>query len=168
MTVAQATPTRMQQVVDWSAAIWAGLIAGTVFLALNIIFIPEFVGGNGWVIIRLMASVVMGESVVAPPATFELDIVVVGLLTHYALSVGFALLLAIITHRWGFITGVIVGALFGLALYAINFYTFSYFFPWFFILRNNVFIVSHIIFGAVAGGIYEGFEVEEFVAVEGE
>jgi hypothetical protein len=125
------------------------------------------VGGNAWVIIRLMASIVMGESVVAPPATFEPDIFVVGLLTHYALSIGFALILAIITHRWGFITGVLVGSVFGLALYAINFYTMSYFFPWFFILRNNVFLFTHIIFGAVAGGFYEGFEVEEFEAVEG-
>ena len=168
MITTQATPTRMQQVVDWSAAVWAGLLAGTVFLVLNLIFIPAFIGGNAWVIIRLMASIGMGEAVLAPPATFELDIFVVAILTHYALSVGFALLLAIITHRWGFITGILVGTAFGLALYTINFYTLTYFFPWFFVMRNNVFIVTHAIFGAVAGGFYEGLEVEEFVPVEGD
>lgn len=168
MATAQATPTRMQQVVDWSAAVWAGLISGTLFLVLNLIFIPAFIGGNGWVVIRLMGSIVLGEEALAPPATFELDIFVVAILTHYVMSISFALILAIITHRWGFRTGIMVGAVFGLALYAINFYSLSYFFPWFFIMRNNVFIVTHIIFGAVAGGIYEGFEVEEFVLIEGD
>ena len=158
--------TNIRQVVDWSAAVWAGVIAGAVFLVLNLVLTPLAFGGNAWVVIRLLASVVMGEGVLAPPATFDPVITLVALLIHFALSIVFALLLAIIIHRWGFITGVILGALFGLALYGINFYTLTLFFPWFFAMNSWVMIVSHVVFGAVAGGVYEGFEVEEFVPVE--
>ena len=30
-------------------------------------------------------------------------------------------------------------------------------------MKQWVFLVSHIVFGAIAGGVYEAFEVEEFV-----
>ena len=57
------------------------------------------------------------------------------------------------------------GAMLGLALYAINFYSISFFFPWLFPLRSWIFMVAHIVFGAFAGVIYELLEVETFVSV---
>ncbi|MFQ5436962.1 MAG: hypothetical protein ACE5FD_19060, partial [Anaerolineae bacterium] len=56
---------RMVQLVDWSTAVWAGLLAGVVFLLLNLILAPLFIGGNGWVIIRLMASPMLGDGILA-------------------------------------------------------------------------------------------------------
>ena len=45
------------------------------FATQSIFYIPEAIGaGNGWVIIRLFGSILMGEGVLAPPATFELDV----------------------------------------------------------------------------------------------
>lgn len=160
------TAPRMRQLVDWSAAVWAGLIAGLVFLLLNLFLVPLFVGGNAWVVLRLLASIVLGEGALAPPATFDLSVLIVALITHFVLSILFALLLAYIIHRWGLIVGIVGGALFGLALYATNFYTLTLFFPWFFAMRSWPIVIAHIIFGAVAGGVYEALEVEEFVPVE--
>ncbi|MDX1523060.1 MAG: hypothetical protein R3264_15650 [Anaerolineae bacterium] len=159
-------PTGMRQVVDWSAAIWAGLVAGLVFLLFNLFLTPVFASGNAWVIIRLLASIVLGEGILAPPATFNLAALIVALLTNFVLSIAFSLLLAIIIHRWGLIVGIVGGALFGAALYAINFYSLTLLFPWFFAMRSWPIVISHIIFGAVAGGVYELLEVEEFVPVE--
>jgi hypothetical protein len=156
----------MRQVVDWSAAMWAGLVAGTVFLLLLLFVNPIFSGGNSWVVIRLLASLVLGAQILAPPATFNLGALLVGLITHYILSLGFVLLLAYIIHRWGLIVGLVGGALFGLALYATNFYTLTLFFPWFYAMRSWPVVISHIIFGAVAGAVYESLEVETFVPVE--
>jgi hypothetical protein len=155
----------MRQLVDWRAAVWAGIIAGSAFLLLNLFLIPLFVGGNAWVIVRLLASVILGEGILAPPATFDLTALVVALPTHFALSIGFSLLVAFIIHRGGLLSGIIGGALIGLALYAINFYTLTFFFPWFFAMRNWVFVLTHVAFGALAGGVYEGLEVETFVPV---
>jgi hypothetical protein len=156
---------RMRQVVDWRAAVWAGIISGIIFLMVNMILTAVYVG-SPWVVVRLIASVVMGTRVLPPPATFDATIFIVSLAIHLPLSVGFACLIAIVLHRWGLIVGILGGAVFGLALYFINFYTFSFFFPWFFPMRSWIIAVSHILFGALAGGIYEALEVEEFVPVE--
>ena len=156
---------KMRQVVDWSAAIWAGIVSGVIFLVINMILTAIYVG-SPWVITRLIASIVMGEGVLPPPATFDPAIFVVSLIIHFLLSIIFACILAIILHRWGLLVGIIGGALFGLALYFINFYTFSIIFPWFFPMRSWIMVLSHIVFGVLAGGIYEALEVEEFVPVE--
>ena len=161
------TSAGMRQVVDWRAALWAGLIAGIIFLIFNLFITPALAGGNAWVVIRLLASVFLGESILAPPATFDLNALIVALVTHFALSIGFALTLAFLIHRWGLAVGIIGGALFGLALYSINFYTLTYFFPWFYAMRSWAVVVSHIVFGAAAGGIYEALEVEAYVPDNG-
>jgi hypothetical protein len=108
----------------------------------------------------------MGTRALPPPATFDFGIFAVSLIVHLPLSIGFACLIAVVLHRWGLIVGILGGAGFGLALYFINFYTVSFFFPWFFPMRSWIMAASHIIFGALAGGIYEALEVEEFVPVE--
>ena len=161
----EAAP-QMRQLVDWRAALWAGLIGGLVFLLLMLFLVPSLAGGNAWVIIRLLASVVLGASILAPPATFSLPALAAGLLVHFALSIAFALLLAYLIHHWGLLIGIIGGAVFGLAIYALNFYTLTIFFPWFYAMRSLPVIIAHVIFGAVTGGVYEALEVEEFVPIE--
>jgi len=158
---------KMRQLVDWRAAIWAGAISGVVFLVINML-LTKFYVGSPWVVIRLVASIVMGTRVLPPPADFDATIFVFSLLVHFPLSIAFASIIAAILHRWGLLVGIIGGALFGLALYVINFYTFTFFFPWFFPMRSWIMAVSHAIFGACAGGVYEGLEVEKFVPVEAE
>lgn len=157
---------RMRQLVDWRAAFWAGLLAGAVFLLVNLFVTPLVIGGNGWVMVRLFASIILGEGVLAPPATFDVLALVVALITHFALAVAYSLLIAYVIHRGGLIAGIIGGALLGLALYSINFYTLTFFFPWFFAMRSGVFVVAHLLFGALAGGIYEALEVETFIPTE--
>jgi hypothetical protein len=154
------------QLVDWSAAVWAGLIAGSIFLLLNL-FLMHFHYGSGiWTTLRFIASLVLGKSVLAPPASFDAGILMAALLTHYFLSVGFTLILAVIIHRWGLLTGIILGGLFGFALYCINFYTMTLWFPWFFAINSSSMLISHIVFGMFAGAIYEALEVEEFVYID--
>lgn len=160
----QAT-TRMRQVVDWRAAMWAGVISGAAFLLVNLILTAVTLG-SPWIVTRIIASIVLGSTVLPPPVSFEFGIFVVALLIHFALALLFAGLLAIIIHRWGLVVGIVGGALFGLALYLVNFYTFSYFFPWFFPFRSWMMVASHLIYGMLAGGVYELLEVEMFVPVE--
>ena len=67
------TKEKLVQVMDWSSAFWAGLIAGIIFYLLNVFIVPLFLGGNSWVIIRLFSSVFLGKGILAPPATYNLD-----------------------------------------------------------------------------------------------
>jgi len=159
------TKIKMRQVVDWRAAIWAGIISGVIFLVVNMLLMKIYVG-SPWVTVRLVASVALGARALPPPATFDTTIFIVAILVHLPLSIAFASIIATILHRWGLLVGIIGGAIFGLALYAINFYTFTFFFPTFFPMRSWIMAVSHVIFGACAGGIYESLEVEKFVPAE--
>ena len=157
------TSPRIRQIVDWRAAFWAGLLGGLIFLLANLLLSPV---GNAWVMIRLFASVLLGDSILAPPATFDLMALGAALIAHFALSIAYALLIAYIIHRGGLITGIIGGALLGLALYSINFYTLTLFYPWFFAMRSAICIATHALYGALVGGIYEALEIEIFVPAD--
>jgi hypothetical protein len=149
--------------MDWKAAITAGLIAGAVFLIVLLIAYPLATGGTPWTVFRFIAAIVLGEGVLPPPTTFDATVLITALIVHFFLSVLYTLVLAFIVHRWQLIISVLGGALFGLALYFINFFTFTMFFEWFYPARAWPFPLVHILFGAVAGGIYELLETDVFV-----
>ncbi len=156
---------RMRQVLDWGAALWAGIISGALIFVLNII-LSWITLGSPWVYVRLTASIILGEGALPPPAGFDLSIFLAALLVQLVLSVFYGCLVAVVIFRWGLLVGFLGGAALGLAIYVINFFAISYFFPWFFPLRSWIVLLSHVLFGALAGGIYELLEDEEFVPVE--
>jgi aromatic ring-cleaving dioxygenase len=53
------------------------------------------------------------------------------------------------------IAAIVAGAVFGIAVYFVNFYGFTALFPWFAMARGAISIVAHAMFGAVAGGVYQ-------------
>lgn len=146
---------QLKSILQWRVALVAGLIAGAFFLILTALYMSLRYGLNLWVILRYISSIVLGERVLPPPATFDPATAIVGLLVNFALAVIYALILASIIHRWGLLVGVIGGAVFGAALYAINTYTFTLFYPWFFALHGVPLLFSYVLSGAVAGGVYE-------------
>ena len=155
--------TQVRHVMDWKAAVLAGLIAGAVFLVVLLIAYPLATGGTPWTIFRFIGAMVLGEAVLPPPTSFDAGIVITAVIVHFTLAVLYTLVLAFIVHRWRLLVSVIGGALFGLALYLINFFTFTYFFAWFYPARAWPFSLVHILFGAVAGGIYELLEKDVFI-----
>ena len=155
--------TQVRHVMDWKAAVLAGLIAGAVFLVVLLIAYPLATGGTPWTIFRFIGAMVLGEAVLPPPTSFDAGIVITAVIVHFTLAVLYTLVLAFIVHRWRLLVSVIGGALFGLALYLINFFTFTFFFAWFYPARAWPFSLVHILFGALAGGIYELLEKDVFI-----
>ncbi len=155
--------TQVRHVMDWKAAVLAGLIAGAVFLIVLLIAYPLATGGTPWTIFRFIGAMVLGEAVLPPPTSFDATVVITAVFVHFALSILFTCILAFIVHRWGIMISIVGGALFGLALYLINFFTFTYFFPWFYPARAWPFSLVHILFGAVAGGIYKLLEKDIYI-----
>ena len=141
--------------LDGRAVLIAGLGGGTLFLLTILLFTPAVLGVKGNLVLRYFASLVQGSEVITDGNTTSL---LVGVIVHYVLSILFALIIAIVIHRWGLWVGIFGGALLGLAIYAINYYAMTVFFPWFFAVNNVVLMVGHIIYGAVVGGIYETFD----------
>lgn len=159
---------RFVRLIDWRAAVIAGVIAGTIFLVLNLLLVPVKIGGTMQLVFRYFASIIMGSEVVDPGYPFGAGIMIVAILVHYALSILFSLLVAIVLHRWGIIVGALGGGLLGLILYLINLYSLTALFPWFFAMTGELFLTIHIIFGAVVGTLYEVIERDEVEELQGE
>lgn len=139
---------------DWRAAVWAGVIAGAVFMMLEMILVPLFLGGSPWGPPRMIAAIVMGKGVLPPPATFAGGVFVAALVVHFVLSIAFALMLAAVIAGRTLGVALLAGAVFGLILYWVNFYLFTGIFPWFAMGRTWVSIFSHLVFGLVAAWTY--------------
>jgi hypothetical protein len=154
----------VRQLMDWRAAIIAGIVAGVVFLMVNMWLASAYLG-NANLPLQLSAALVLGKSVLPPAVQIAASAYLVGLVVHFALAIVFACIVAFCLYQWGIWTGIIGGALFGLAMYAINYYAFAEWFPWFTPMRSWIMALSHAVYGAVAGGVYEALERERFERV---
>jgi len=151
------TQTSAPRSADWRAAISAGVCAGLVFLLVNMALCSQLLG-NGQLPLQLAAALLLGHDVLPPAVGLGGDVFLTGFGVHVALSVAFTCLIAFCLHRWGIWVGIFGGALFGLALYSINYYFVADFIAGFAALRGWLMAASHLVFGAVAGGLYEFLE----------
>ena len=154
--MARARSTAPRDRIDPKAATWSGLIAGVVFMMMEMILVAV-TGGSPWGPPRMMAAMVMGETVLPPPASFDLVVFMVAMIVHFVLSVILAFPLAWAISRWqlSFGTALALGAAFGLLIYLVNFYPVTaILFPWFAMARNWITISSHIVFGLVLAWAY--------------
>jgi len=136
----------------WRAVPFAGLVGGTAFLLTILGLSSLWLGVNGSVLVTYFASLLMGQDVLIDQG---IGVLVVGVIVHYVLSLVFALIIAIVVHRWGLMVGILGGAILGLSLYGINLYTMTVWFPWFYAINSSLLLVGHVIYGAVTGGVYE-------------
>jgi hypothetical protein len=149
--------------IDWRAGVYAGLIAGAVFLILEMGMVWLFRGESPWAPPRMIAAMVLGEGVLPmppeKPATFSLGILATAMVIHFLLSIIYGLVgAAIVANRMGYGGAIVVGGLCGFAIYLVNFYPIAAaFFPWFAMARNWISIFAHVVFGAVVGAAYAGF-----------
>jgi uncharacterized membrane protein YagU involved in acid resistance len=140
--------------LDWKAAVGAGMIAGFIFLALEMFMVPVYGGGSAWGPPRMMAAIVLGKSVLPPPATFDLGVFIAALGLHLALSVVYTVVFALAVSRLNRGLALAIGGIGGLILYLVNFYGFTILFPWFAMARNWISIFGHIVFGLVAALVF--------------
>jgi len=143
-----------------SANIWrkgavGGLVAGLVFLIMELALVPTVGGGELWAPPRMMGAIVLGSDALPPPATFDAAIVAVGMIVHFALSAVLGVIFAFGAAKLKLsgAMAIVAGAVFGLLVYVVNFYGFTAVFPWFAMARNAITIASHVVFGAVLGAM---------------
>ncbi|XKH61662.1 sodium:proton antiporter [Halomonas sediminis] len=138
----------------WGAAAIAGVIAGVVFLVLEMTLVPLFQQTSPWVPVRMMAAIGLGAEILQSPANIALDVGLAAMVVHFTLSLIYAWLLAPFLEGTKPFTAMLRGALFGLVIYAVNFYLFTILFPWFEEARTWLTIAAHLIFGAVLATSY--------------
>ena len=143
--------------MDKRAATIAGLLAAIISLGLGMAVL-QYLHENAIGLPRLLATIVLGRGALDADITPVATALGVGIAVHLVLGLVFAFAISFTLHRWGFWVGLIGGGLFGLALYAINTYTMSRFFPEFYHYRSWFMVALHVLFGARCGGIYESLE----------
>ena len=140
--------------INTSAALWAAIVAGAVFMMLEMIMVSVFMGESPWGPPRMIAAIGMGKSVLPPPATFDASIMTIAMLIHFGLSVILAFLFAFIARGRTIGMATMVGAAFGLVVYLVNFYGMTAVFPWFAMARGWIGIFAHVVYGVVLGMVY--------------
>lgn len=142
--------------IDARAAVLAGIIAALVFMMLEMVLVASVGGESPWGPPRMIAAIGMGQTVLPPPATFDLTVFLVAVLIHMVLSIVLAFVFAAITARmnWGLGMMLVSGAVFGLAVYFVNFYGFTALFPWFAMARNSISVFAHMMFGVALAVAY--------------
>lgn len=143
--------------LDIRAAMFAGVLAAIVATAVQLLLwrayafpLPAALFRDA----RLAAAIVLGRSVLPPPATFDWRIMLVATGVHFTLSIVYAFVLAAAIGRLAAREAIATGALFGLVLYVVNMYAFTWLFPWFAITRDGITAVAHVAFGITAGATY--------------
>ena len=152
--------------VNWSAAAYAGIIAGILATVLQIALWSVFGDALHTILFRdarFAAAIVMGRKVLPPPASFDWMVVLVATLVHFALSIAYGLALSPLISRLRTLPSMLVGAALGLGLYGINMYGFTAVFPWFEATRDWITVVTHAVFGVAAAGVYKMLSQQRFV-----
>lgn len=145
--------------IDWKAALWAGLIGGAVFMMLEMLMVAVFLGKSPWGPPHMIAAIALGKGVLpmpgGPPPTFDGGVLLAAMAVHFILSIIFAFILAWVLKGRPYGTSLLIGVVFGLVLYLVDFYLLTGIFPWFAMARNWVTIFSHLAFGLVTAMTYK-------------
>lgn len=150
-------PHWRQHQVDWVAAAVSGFAAGAVLMVLELLWGAFVSGDSPWRTSHSIAAILLGPSSLKASG-FAIGNVVAAMAVHYLLGIAFGIVLGAAIS--GYIEGwdlrelLPAGALFGAALYVINFYGMSAVFPWFATLRGWPTFVAHLVFGMSAALIY--------------
>ena len=148
-------PVLVPHNIHWGAAVSAGIVGGLVFAVLEMVMVPLVLGQSPWLPLHMIGAIALGPSAMVPPDTFDLKIVSTAVVLHVALAILYAIVLAFIVARLELGTAVLVGAIYGLVLYGINFYGFTKWFPWFADHRDWIAISTHVVQGALWAWLYK-------------
>jgi hypothetical protein len=140
--------------ISGKALVWAALAAGTVFLLLELLVTRYVIGVDPGVMIRMIAAITQGSAVLPPPETANVSVTLAAVVLHFVMSLAYALVFAFFAKGRSLAAATLLGAGYGLLLYALNFYGFTELFPWFAGARNWGAALAHVVFGAVLGATY--------------
>jgi uncharacterized membrane protein YagU involved in acid resistance len=143
---------------NWNAAIGAGIIAGVIATAVQMVLWWAFLDALPRLLYRdarLTAAILMGQEVLPPPATFDWHVMIVATLIHFVLSITYSLILACLISRLGMALSLLTGGIYGLILYGINMHGVTLVFPWFSEVRDWITIITHIVFGISIAATYK-------------
>jgi len=142
----------------WLAAFYAGIAAGVFSTIAQILLWWLFWDALPSILYRdtrFAAAILLGEEVLPPLATLDWQIIFIATGIHFGLSITYAIVLSWLIHRLDIKNSLIVGGLYGLALFIINMYGFVIIFPWFVETRDWITVTAHVVFSVSAACVYQ-------------
>jgi hypothetical protein len=139
------SPSRRRVCV--SAAIQGGLVAGAVTLLLLQFFSIVVYDESPWKLLRMIAATVYGRGALEPDDEFDAAMVTTAVMLFMTLAVLYSLAFSAIMSDSPRRYSALIGIAFGVALYHVNFYGFTFLFPWFKSLRTVDMLIVHAFFG---------------------
>lgn len=142
------------EAVHWGKAVYAALIAGVLFLAVQMLVVSPIQGVSSWLPVRMIAAIALGTRAL-PDTGASLEVLVAAFLVHFGLSIMTAWILAPLVQGATLVKAVLIGAVLGLVIYLVNFYLLTAAFTWFAGIRGWATLINHLLFGAVIAWSYE-------------
>lgn len=153
--------------ISGKALVWGGLAAGTLFLVLELLLTRFVLGVNPGVLIRKIAAITQGSAMLPPPESADLSVTLAAVILHFAMSLLYAFVFAFIAKGRSIRAATLIGVVYGLLLYVVNYYGFTTLYPWFAELRHWTAILAHLVFGTVLGAAYAWLALHEAPAASG-
>ena len=141
--------------INWRAAIWASVIGGLVFAALEVLMVPLFQGKSPWAPLHMIGAIALGPNAMTAPDLFDVRIIGTAVVVHMALAILYGVILAFVIARLDMGMAIAIGAIYGLALYLVNFYVFTKWFPWFADARDWISVFTHLVQGGLWACLYK-------------
>jgi hypothetical protein len=141
--------------IDWSGAVWAGLIAGGVFWL--------FSHGTPWFTSGMISPTMLGRDL-KPPGLVDAYRSTATALIEFGVAVGYTVVLAMLVTRLRGIWAIGAGGLAGIGLYLVNFAVFRSMLEVNWTGTELPVLVTHVAFCMVAAGIYKGLAARRFLA----
>lgn len=152
---------RDNRTIDWSIAIVAGIIAMIVFAAIEIAF--SWAARDAGPLHPLVVFGTATLHALMPSATVGGGIrtAIAGAVLLLALGAVSGVILAYLVDRVGVPSAALIGAVFGLAMYAIDLYGVARAFPALIELRDWMSALAYVLQGALAAALYKVMTREE-------
>jgi hypothetical protein len=140
-----------------AALAWSALAAATLSTAVQVA-LWWLAGEDAAALLlrdaRLAAAIVLGPSVLPPPAGFDAGVMAAATAVHFALSIVYAAIVGRLVDGRPAGIALALGAAFGAALYVVNMHGVTWVYPWFAAARGGITAIAHVAFGVVAAAAW--------------
>ena len=146
---------------EFRQAVYAGILAGIISLVFAMTGFHVFTDNTLWAFPRISAAIVMGKDVLPPAATFDLGIILTGVIVNLAFSAIYSIILALFIHLTNRPASVLTGLIYGLLLYIININLAGGLFRSLGDSGTWIYLISSVLFGGTCGFLFKEFQLHQ-------
>ena len=143
------------QTIDWGIAILAGVVAMVVFAVIEMAFSWAMRGASPWQPLVVFGTVTLHALMPSAHVGGGIRTMLVGAALLLALGALSGVILAYIVDRIGVASAAIAGAIFGLAMYAVDLYGVARLLPALLDLRDWMSALAYVLQGVLTAALYK-------------